>query len=68
MQPIAPGSSQGTEFFFKIDKANLKIVEITKRPSTPLNGLPSEGAILLKKTVKSLFFMTVNRLVPLPVQ
>ncbi len=32
MQPIAPGSSQGTEVFFKVDKANLKIVEVTKRP------------------------------------
>ncbi len=26
MQPISPGSSDGTEFFFKIDKANMKIV------------------------------------------
>ncbi len=32
MQPTAPGSPEGTEFFFNIDKTNLKIVEIARRP------------------------------------
>jgi hypothetical protein len=32
MQPSAPGSAEGTEFLFNIDKNNIKIVEISRRP------------------------------------
>ena len=49
MQPTAPGASDGTEFFFNIDKTNVKIVEIARRPVNSAEFATFRGGSLVEE-------------------